>query len=426
LRKVITEQIDATVEECDVIPELLKAALNEIQELLHAFVSRAYERLADIDRRLTGKGYPKSVTPKPVKGLIQSMQNMVNNYVQAALDLAELKKSGQPVREAMKVVENRQAPTVFLSHSSLDKELVSRLANDLMAAGIAAWYAEWEIKPGDSLRRKVDEGIETASHFLVILTANSLRSEWVQTELDAAMIKRIAGKCRLIPVLHEIGDNEVPITLSGIRWVMLNPYEKGLQELVKGIHGLSEKPVLGLAPAQGANPQSLGLSSSALQLATLLSERSQTGLPLDPMLSASEVLSELNLTPDQISIAAAELEEHGFVKLHLAAGQGNIGFYRISPTARFFIKTDLHLRGWHPNHDARELTATILKQSKEGLSMVEADRVLGWGSRRINPAAYYLHENGRATCLGSLGTHPYAFSHILVTPKTKRFAEQGD
>lgn len=154
---------------------------------------------------------------------------MVNNYVQASLDLVELKKSGQMVREAMKVVENRQAPTAFLSHSSLDKELVSRLANDLTAAGIAPWYAEWEIKPGDSLRRKVDEGIETASHFLVILTANGLRSEWVQTELDAAMIRRIEGKCRLIPVLHEIGDNEVPTTLRGRRWVMLNHYEKGLQ-----------------------------------------------------------------------------------------------------------------------------------------------------------------------------------------------------
>ena len=120
-------------------------------------------------------------------------------------------------------------------------------------------------------------------------------------------------------------------------------------------------------------------------------------------------------------MAADELEEHGFVTLHRAVGQGSIGFYRISPTTRFFIKTDPHLKGWHPNHDARELSATILKQSKEGLSMVEADRVLGWGPRRINPAAHYLHENDHAMCLESLGVHPYAFSHILVTPKTKRF-----
>jgi hypothetical protein len=56
------------------------------------------------------------------------------------------------------------------------------------------------------------------------------------------------------------------------------------------------------------------------------------------------------------------------------------------------------------------------------LPTAETDRLLGWGPRCINPAAqYHLNENSQANCLGLNGSHPYAFSHILVTPKTKRF-----
>ena len=138
----------------------------------------------------------------------------------------------------------------FLSHSTQDKLLVSNLAKYLLAKGIDAWYAEWEIIPGDSLRRKVDEGIGKASHFLVILSPSSLRSRWVQTELDAGMVKRIEGTCTLIPVVYGLGDIDVPLTLRGIRWVRVELDQTGFKELADAILGLSSKPLLGSLSAK--------------------------------------------------------------------------------------------------------------------------------------------------------------------------------
>jgi hypothetical protein len=237
------------------------------------------------------------------------------------------------------------------------------------------------------------------------------------------MVKRIEGTCTLIPVVYGLGDNDVPLTLRGIRWVRVELDQTGFKELADAILGLSSKPLLASLSAKTGDRslQQLGLSENATRLALLLSERSETGLSLDPLLGAAEVRTVLNLAEDQVAMAADELEEGGLVKLHHAVGEGNIGFFRISPTARFFIKTDPAIKGWHPNQDARALAAAILNKSNEGLAMAEADRLLGWGPRRINPAAQYLDENSQANCLGSNGSHPYAFSHILVTPKTKRF-----
>jgi len=43
-------------------------------------------------------------------------------------------------------------PTVFLSHSSADKALATKLAIDLRNNGIDVWFDKWEIAPGDSFR----------------------------------------------------------------------------------------------------------------------------------------------------------------------------------------------------------------------------------------------------------------------------------
>jgi len=49
---------------------------------------------------------------------------------------------------------------VFISHASEDKaDVVRPLADCVAARGVAVWYDEFELRLGDSLRRKIDSGI---------------------------------------------------------------------------------------------------------------------------------------------------------------------------------------------------------------------------------------------------------------------------
>lgn len=41
-------------------------------------------------------------------------------------------------------------PTIFLSHTSIDKPFVEKLARDLQRLGISVWYDKYEIKVGES------------------------------------------------------------------------------------------------------------------------------------------------------------------------------------------------------------------------------------------------------------------------------------
>ncbi|CAG0968525.1 hypothetical protein METP3_01295 [Methanosarcinales archaeon] len=45
-------------------------------------------------------------------------------------------------------------PRVFLSHSKIDKEFIEKIEQDLRKCRIEAWYDDWEISPGKSLREK--------------------------------------------------------------------------------------------------------------------------------------------------------------------------------------------------------------------------------------------------------------------------------
>jgi hypothetical protein len=123
---------------------------------------------------------------------------------------------------------------VFLSHSSRDKELAANLAKDLIQRGIDVWIDVWEMNPGDSLLKKIENEIMQATHFMVLLTPHSLESEWVQKEIEIALKDTIIGQCRIIPVLYDIDYKDVPEVLRDFVQVNLRNYKKGLKALVDG------------------------------------------------------------------------------------------------------------------------------------------------------------------------------------------------
>jgi hypothetical protein len=94
--------------------------------------------------------------------------------------------------------------SVFISHSHMDRSFAEKLANDLGKHGLDVWYSEWQMKPGDSLTRKVADGIISSGSMLVLLSKNSVQSEWVEKELSLALCDSLANKnVRILPVLIE-------------------------------------------------------------------------------------------------------------------------------------------------------------------------------------------------------------------------------
>lgn len=77
-------------------------------------------------------------------------------------------------------------PCVFLCHSSVDKTFVSDLADRLIATDIDVWFDQLEIKIGDSIHQRINEGLKKSDFFVIVLSRASVESKWVQKELSSA------------------------------------------------------------------------------------------------------------------------------------------------------------------------------------------------------------------------------------------------
>lgn len=79
---------------------------------------------------------------------------------------------------------------VFLSHASKDKPFVDRLASDLEKHSIPVWYDKFDLKIGESVPGKINEGIADAQYFAIVLSPAAINSKWVIEELNAGLMKR--------------------------------------------------------------------------------------------------------------------------------------------------------------------------------------------------------------------------------------------
>lgn len=163
---------------------------------------------------------------------------------------------------------------VFLSHSSTDADFARKLARDLKSRDIAVWFAEWEMRVGDSLRQRIEEGIQESGYLGVVLSPDSVKSKWVQTELNAGLEREMRDKAVFVlPIMHR--KCEVPQFLRDKVYAdFTEDYESGIHALLQRLDEV----------AYGGAPDAKVLGSiSRKEIETLLdgiAERTNTGVSI--------------------------------------------------------------------------------------------------------------------------------------------------
>jgi hypothetical protein len=206
-----------------------------------------------------------------------------------------------------------RSPRAFICHASEDKPLARQIAEDLMKNGIDTFFDEWEIGPGDSIRQKIDVGLANCTHFMVLLTPQSLPKPWVNSEIDAGFLRKLEGNCEFIPIRYEMSVDSLPPLLRTMFSPALTDYENSLKALVAHVHGARKKPAIGPVPkiiAQSSKGLT-GLSPAAEAIVRYAVEHSENGSSSDPQFSPQLVRDITGLTDDDIVEAADELKARG-------------------------------------------------------------------------------------------------------------------
>jgi len=129
---------------------------------------------------------------------------------------------------------------IFISYSRKNKQFVERLHSDLVNEGHYVWIDTIEIKAGEDIHTRIAEGVAEADFVIVVLSKNSLNSEYVKRELYKTFDKQIKAKSVIaIPVLlDKFSKEHIPLPFAGMKFVdfiVKSKYLESFAELLKSV-----------------------------------------------------------------------------------------------------------------------------------------------------------------------------------------------
>ena len=87
---------------------------------------------------------------------------------------------------------------IFISHSSKDKEFANLVVAQLRSPDMAPWIDSEQIIAGDDIFEQLGQGLQLMDTLVFLISAASLRSEWVDLEVKYAVTREITERRVLV------------------------------------------------------------------------------------------------------------------------------------------------------------------------------------------------------------------------------------
>ena len=125
---------------------------------------------------------------------------------------------------------------IFMSYAKDDRGLAEGLANSLSANGHSVWW-DTSLVGGDDFRAKILEQLNAARTVIVIWSARSVDSRWVQEEAEAG-----ANDGKLVPVMTpDLPISAIPLGFRSFQTISVDDLPSLLQTVALGVNGHGRK-----------------------------------------------------------------------------------------------------------------------------------------------------------------------------------------
>lgn len=124
---------------------------------------------------------------------------------------------------------------VFLSTSSSDLWIAQRISEDLQKIGCDAFLYARSVATGQSITPAIRRAMHKADYVILLLSAHSVNSPWVMTEIGAAW----ALNKRVLPILIGLSPDSLPTVLRDCRARDINEIAEVYREIQASRRGRS-------------------------------------------------------------------------------------------------------------------------------------------------------------------------------------------
>ena len=123
---------------------------------------------------------------------------------------------------------------IFLSHRGADAPATERLAKELRDRGHDVWIDTWEIKVGDSIIERINDGLSGTS-FLVLCLSDAGPGSWMDREWMSALARQLAGAdVRVLPA--RLTGGTLPPILRDVKYAdLVADWQLGVNEICNAL-----------------------------------------------------------------------------------------------------------------------------------------------------------------------------------------------
>jgi hypothetical protein len=119
---------------------------------------------------------------------------------------------------------------VFISHSSYDSWIAGVMAEKIESLGAKCWLDEKHLGGGGIIAEEIICGIDACDEAIVLVSPNSVRSQWVAFEIGGVR----AQHKRVTPILNNVSPDDMA-PMKDIKGIDLNKFDQFLAQLKKRI-----------------------------------------------------------------------------------------------------------------------------------------------------------------------------------------------
>lgn len=196
----------------------IKSKLRQIEKY-KADVVKASSESASLTKKIADKRKKRNdaaIHLQKEEQKLQKLQDKAIKQMQQSYErhIGELQTLVIPSVPVSNKTEEEQLPEydVFVSHAWEDKEdFVDEFVEALTTLDIKVWYDKRQIKWGDSMRERIDDGLKKSRFGVAILSPNYIAENkyWTKAELDGLFqLESVNGKT-LLPIWHNLTKQQV-------------------------------------------------------------------------------------------------------------------------------------------------------------------------------------------------------------------------
>ena len=120
---------------------------------------------------------------------------------------------------------------VFVSHATHDKWIATVLCEKIEDTGAVTFRDDRDIEGGEKIPSVIKEKINSCNDFVVLLTPESIKRQWVLIEIGMAC----ATNRRIVPLMYHVEAGQIPDIIKDDKGLTLNELDRYLSEVTKRV-----------------------------------------------------------------------------------------------------------------------------------------------------------------------------------------------